>query len=196
MKSVRVGIKAGCTDRSLTLWQRKEAGRQAASFVRIPRMLLVETLLGSFVKKGTRGKPEEAAEGYTCETNTGKPTPVLPSFVLCRETIRFVGARLLQHLSYKDQIMFLIYFPNNKPKLVMHVGIVSPHTVSTQVQVPKWDVRIQVYCFLSQWLDSDFTFWQFRKCEESLEIEVWFDITLPYVGHYWWNGKSCLLEKE
>ena len=54
---------------------------------------------GSVWRGSMWGKPEEAAEQYTCETNTGRQTPVLWSFVLSRETIRFMETRLLQHLS-------------------------------------------------------------------------------------------------
>lgn len=52
-------------------------------------------LLGFCVKREHVGKPEEAVEQYTCETNTGRQTPVLPSFVLSMQTIRLMEARLL-----------------------------------------------------------------------------------------------------
>jgi len=56
MKGVRAGIKAGSSDRLLMQWKGKEACRQAASFVHIPRMLPVEMLSGLRVKREHVGK--------------------------------------------------------------------------------------------------------------------------------------------
>lgn len=52
---MRAGIKAGPSDRLLMQWQRKEARRQAASFVHVP-MLPVEMLSGFCVTREHVGK--------------------------------------------------------------------------------------------------------------------------------------------
>lgn len=108
MKGVRAGIKAGFADRAQTQWQREKVcswfcarskNVDSGKEFRVP------------CAEGACGKPEEAMEGKLSKTNTLRQTPVPPSPVLFRKTVRFMGARLLQHLSYKDQIIFF-YLPS------------------------------------------------------------------------------------
>lgn len=94
MKGVRVGIKAGSSDRALTQWQRKEPLQTSSQFCAYSKSAAGGNAFRVLCEEGARGKPEEAMEGYTCDANTGRQTPALPSFMLSRKTVRFMGARL------------------------------------------------------------------------------------------------------
>lgn len=131
MKGVRVENKASCSDRSLKAMTEEEAWRQIASTVHIPRKLTAEMLLGLLCRQGACGQLGETAGVIPAwQTLAGKPA--LQSLVLFRENVRFMGTTLLQPLSYKERVMFLIYFLSNKLRfryLLCWYSISSPEWV-------------------------------------------------------------------